>query len=228
MYEAINSYGFTYWKETRWIIQKKYMCKVKLWGNPGRNCFLQFPPKIFLHEEKFACFACTRPLETLCNGTWQQSSQLSELLCCKLRLYFNFYKKAKIDFSVGFGYNSSLHSVHTSRIAIAQTWRQVHYLPHHSAPTSHKVLRWSPPKLPHSPQGHWAPCCSEHCSLFETWLWMFYPYNSSIRKIRYIWSKKRSVSAMSVLEIRNAQLIPACATLVTANTSIGVNGIGDS
>lgn len=55
---------------------------------------------------------------------------------------------------------------------------------------------------------------------------MFYPNNSSVRKIRHTWREKRSVSAVSILEIRNALLEPVTATLLSANTGVSISGIG--
>lgn len=55
---------------------------------------------------------------------------------------------------------------------------------------------------------------------------MFYPNNSSVRKIRHTWREKRSVSAVSILEIRNALLEPVTATLASANTGVSISGIG--
>lgn len=43
-----------------------------------------------------------------------------------------------------------------------------------------------------------------------------------------LFGEKCLVSAVSVLEIRNAQLVPACATLAAANTGIGISGMGGS
>lgn len=53
---------------------------------------------------------------------------------------------------------------------------------------------------------------------------MFYPYNSRVTKIRYVWKAKCLVSAVSVL--RN--ILASCATLVAANTNSHISSVGGS